>query len=135
MGKIYILYNPKANNGSGKDDAENLQVCYPDAVMIDMTHITRYPVFFEGLESDDEIIICGGDGTLNRFINDIQGIEIKNTLYYFACGTGNDFARDLGHSSYDDPRYPINRYLTELPSVTIDGNTTLFLNNVGFGID
>ena len=96
MRDIYILYNPNANNGRGKEDAEVLQVCYPDAVMIDMTHITRYPVFFEGLEKDDAVIICGGDGTLNRFVNDTNGIEIRNELYYFACGTGNDFARDLG---------------------------------------
>lgn len=135
MKETYILYNPYAGNGEGKHDAESLQLLYPGAVIIDMTRITRYPVFFSGMEPDDEIIICGGDGTLNRFVNDIKGIEIKNKLYYFACGTGNDFARDLGHSSYDDPKYPVNRYLTELPSVIVNGKKTLFLNNVGFGID
>ena len=135
MADTYILYNPHAAYGECKNDAEALQVLYPDAVMIDMTRITRYPVFFEGLEVDDEIILCGGDGTLNRFVNDTKNIEIKNKLCYFACGTGNDFTRDIGHSSYDDPKFPINRYLANLPSVTINGKSTLFLNNVGFGID
>ena len=135
MRDVYILYNPNANNGRGKEDAEVLQVCYPDAVMIDMTRITRYPVFFEGMEEDDAVIICGGDGTLNRFVNDTNGIEIRNELYYFACGTGNDFARDLGHNSYDDPQFPINRYVINLPRVAVNGKSIMFLNNVGFGID
>ena len=135
MKKTYILYNPHSGNGSGKQDAETLQVLYPDAVLINMTQISLYSVFFDGLQPDDDIILCGGDGTLNRFVNDTQGIEIKNKICYFACGSGNDFARDLGYMAYDNPGHPVNRYLTELPSVTVNGKKTLFINNFGFGID
>ena len=135
MNDTYILYNPHSGNSSGKQDAETLGALYPVAVMINMTQISRYSVFFDGLSPDDEIILCGGDGTLNRFVNDTQGIDIKNKIFYFACGSGNDFARDLGQKAYENPAHPINRYLTELPSVTVNGKKTLFLNNVGFGID
>jgi len=126
MKKTYILYNPGSGNGSGKQDAETLQALYPDAVPVDMTQIPRYSVFFEGIQPEDEIILCGGDGTLNRFVNDTQGVEIKNKIHYFACGSGNDFARDLGHKAYDTPGYPVSRYLTELPCVTVNGKKRCF---------
>lgn len=135
MASKYIIYNPYADGGEGKKDAEALQITYENAVIINICRISNYKAFFKGMESDDEVILCGGDGTLSRFANAVKNIEIKCQLYYFPCGTGNDFARDLGYEKHADPVFPINQYLKELPSVTVNGNTRLFLNNVGFGID
>ena len=50
------------------------------------------------LAEDDEVILCGGDGTLNIFVNDIKDMDVKNTIYYYASGSGNDFAKDIGHN-------------------------------------
>jgi len=41
-------------------------------------------------------VIAGGDGTLNRFINDTAPLQIGCHIYYFATGSGNDFLAYLG---------------------------------------
>ena len=131
----YILYNSQAGEGTCESEARILEVIYDEVEFIDMKRISSYETFFRGLEDDAEIILCGGDGTLNRFVNETQNIEIHNNIYYFSTGTGNDFARDLGHEKGANPDYCINQYLRELPSVEVNGKKQLFLNNVGFGID
>lgn len=135
MKRQYILYNPKAGNGACKDEAEILEVLYNNTVYQDITKIESYADFFRALDETDEVIICGGDGTLNRFANDTKHLTINNPIYYFACGNGNDFIRDLGLDANADPTFKINDYLRCLPSVSVHGQKYLFLNNVGFGID
>jgi len=135
MGNTYVLYNPLSGNGRGEDDARMLEVILPEPVyFFDMTKITNYAVFLGGMEQDDTIIIAGGDGTLNRFANDTAEIDIQQEILYFPVGTGNDFARELGRSSYSDP-FPIAKYLKDLPTVSVKGKTYRFLNGVGFGVD
>lgn len=135
MSKKYILYNSLAANGGCSNDIEALKASYPDGIMTDMCGIEHYNDFFNSLESTDEVIICGGDGTLNHFVNDIKGIEITNPVYYYAVGSGNDFARDLGKKRADKPDYQINEYIKDLPTVYVNGMERLFLNGIGFGID
>lgn len=133
--KNYLLYNPLARNGKGKEDMDALMVAYENTVLMDITQITDYEEFFSKLEADDHIIICGGDGTLNRFANDTKNILIKNDIYFYSIGTGNDFARDLEKKSAEIPDYTVNEYINELPSVRINDEETLFINGVGYGID
>ena len=135
MSATYILFNPYAGNGKCQEGAHELQAQYEDSVLINMNRISNYSVFFDGLEEDDKIIICGGDGTLNRFVNETKDIDFKNNVYYYALGTGNDFAHDLGLNSKDTPDYCINKYIKNLPTVTINGQTHVFMNGVGYGID
>jgi len=133
--QTYILYNPFAGNGAGKQEAELLTVMYPDAKLYDMTEISAYSEFFEKIDPDNPVILCGGDGTLNRFINDTDCISIKNDLYFLSTGSGNDFVRDIGKEKGGSPTFRINRYLCNLPCVEINGKTTRFLNGIGYGID
>ena len=51
---------------------------------------------FYSISPESDIVLCGGDGTLNRFINDSDGYPYENPLYYYGTGSGNDFLRDLG---------------------------------------
>ncbi len=131
----YILYNPNASGGKCKKEIAKLHDIYSDAQFCDMTAIRTYKDFFFSLEKDDSVVICGGDGTLNRFVNDISDLDIKNDIYYYAVGSGNDFAHDLGKERAAEPNYRINDYLTDLPTVTIDEKTYRFINGVGYGID
>lgn len=135
MNKKYILYNSRAGNGECKKEAELLANTFDNAELIEVQGITSYRAFFAELDESDEVILCGGDGTLNRFVNDVQGFEIKNSIYYYAIGSGNDFARDIGKEKGSDPTYKINRYIMNLPTVTVNGESHLFLNGIGFGID
>lgn len=135
MEQTYILYNPYAGNGSGAQESELLTAIYPDAKMLNMAEIPDYTTFFNSIEPDDMVILCGGDGTLNRFINATEGLTIKNDLYFFSVGTGNDFIKDIGKSKGANPTFRINRYLCDLPVVEVGGKTYRFLNGIGYGID
>lgn len=135
MAIAYILYNPLSGNGKCLDDVKDLEVyIHDDVEFVDITRITNYSVFLRGMEKDDYLIIAGGDGTLSRFANDTDGIEIPQDILYFPTGTGNDFACDLGKQPYTTP-FLINQYITHLPTVEVKGKSYRFLNAVGFGID
>lgn len=130
----YILYNPLAGNGKGKSNAELLEVVIDDTVtLVDMTKITNYQAFLAD-KAEDQIIICGGDGTLNRFVNDTAALELEHEFFYFAGGSGNDFLRDLDITEQKEP-IRLNEYIEQLPVCEVNGKKFRFLNNVGFGID
>lgn len=131
----YVLYNRLSANCTGREKAEAVKQFYKDRELrfLDVTELD-YKDFFTSLEENDELVLCGGDGTLNRFINDTDGIVYRNDIYYFPTGSGNDFWTDLGKKPGDPPR-KINKYLVNLPTVTVNGKTSKFINGIGYGID
>ena len=131
----YVLFNPHAGNGIDLDKVNHLSELYNcDVVYKDITEISDYKSFLSGVCEDDIIILCGGDGTLNRFVNDTEGISIPCDLLYCALGTGNDFLRDIDKVADGTP-ISVKKYLTDLPMVEVKGKKYRFINNVGFGID
>ena len=133
MSKGYVIYNPLAGNGKAKEDAQLLQMLLDEELeYYDMTRITNYAAFISGMEKEDYLVIVGGDGTLNRFVNDTDGMEIAHEILYFPTGTGNDFAKDMGMG--ENP-HSITAYLKDLPTVEVNGKRYRFINGVGFGID
>lgn len=135
MKKKYVLYNPVAGNGKGKEGAEELKTRFDEQslVYVDVTTVNDYAEFFAGLSEEDEVIVCGGDGTLNRFVNQTAGVAINNKLYYYACGSGNDFLRDM--KDPNEKLVELNEFIENLPVANVNGKEYRFLNNVGFGID
>ncbi len=136
MSMVYILYNPNSGNKDGEQKAKTLREFYKDKEtdFINITEIDNYKTFCEGLDSSDEIVVCGGDGTLNRFVNEIYDEHLENNIYYYAMGNGNDFLRDLDKKEGSEP-FLVNEYIKELPVVTVNGRDYRFINAVGFGID
>lgn len=131
----HVLYNPMAGGGKCAEDAKLLQVIMDEELeYYDMTRITNYNALLSGLGQEDYIILVGGDGTLNRFINDTASLNIPQEVLYFPSGTGNDFAHEFGKSSLSNP-FSIKEYLQDLPSVEVKGKTYRFLNGIGFGVD
>ncbi|MBR1868057.1 MAG: diacylglycerol kinase family protein [Clostridia bacterium] len=135
MIKYKVLYNPAGNNGKGKENAENLKNIYSEDELefIDLTTV-NYSEFLASLDEEDSVVLCGGDGTLNRFINDVKDEEIKVPVFYYPCGSGNDFWKDVNDQNLSEP-LNINEYIHDLPETEIQGKKYKFLNNVGFGID
>ena len=43
----------------------------------------------------DVLLVCGGDGTLNYVVNDMQAMGIQKPVCYIPCGTTNDFGRSI----------------------------------------
>jgi diacylglycerol kinase family enzyme len=131
-----VLYNPLAGSHTAGAPADSrLPLKAEDsAVSYDITAVTDYKAFFASIDPSDTVVISGGDGTLNRFINDTEGLAIPNPLCYLSGGTGNDFLRDLNRRA-EDGILSLTPYLQDLPEVEINGRRYRFLNNVGFGID
>ena len=135
MATAYVLYNKKAGTEDSVESAKNLALVIEDEVkFIDVTEISNYTVFLAGLNEEDYIILAGGDGTLNCFANNVDGILFSQKVLYFPNGTGNDFAHDLGYSKECNP-IDVTDYIKNLPRVTVNGKTSRFINGVGYGID
>ena len=131
-----ILYNPKAGNGRGLNEARRLDSIWSGKSLdyIDVTTIADIRAYLDSLPAETTVVLAGGDGTLNHFINDMGGGAPARDIYYFAAGSGNDFLRDIGKEK-GEPPFRINEYIKDLPSVTVNGKETLFINAIGFGID
>ena len=122
-------------NGNNTEKVKSLSSLYTDEIIYqDITEIKSYADLFASLDHEDVIILCGGDGTLNRFANDTADMDIANDILYYAIGTGNDFLKDIGKES-DAAPFSVKEYLQNLPVVEVKGKRYHFLNNVGFGID
>ncbi|MBQ9162154.1 MAG: diacylglycerol kinase family protein [Clostridia bacterium] len=135
MKKAYIVYNPLAGNGKCEESVKKLAKMLTDeAVYWSITDGKTYTELRDTLDTEDYVILCGGDGTLNRFINDIGDVKIDNDILYYPGGSGNDFAHDIGITADDTP-VSIKKYLCDLPEVEVNGNTYKFINGVGYGID
>ena len=135
MSDVFVLYNPLAgrNKGSLEDKLRrHLPDC--DLFMRDMTAIGSYGEFFASVSPDAKVIVCGGDGTLNRFANGIDGVVVPCDILYYAAGSGNDFLKDLGKPA-DCAPFSIKEYLTDLPVITVNGESHRFINGVGLGLD
>ena len=135
MKKYHVLYNPLAGHGKERTGKDVLEVVYgvENLLYTDMTEIFDYENFFANIPLEDEVILCGGDGTLNHFINKTQAFCIKHKIFYLGCGSGNDFLRDV--EGTPDALVALNIYISNLPSVMVKGTEYKFLNGVGFGID
>ncbi|SFQ03548.1 Diacylglycerol kinase family enzyme [Lachnospiraceae bacterium XBB1006] len=132
---ITILYNPWANNGRGEKEAkEALMSVKGDKAFLSITHVRDYRDFFAKMQPEDQVILCGGDGTLQHFINDIPTGALKTQIYYYPVGSGNDFGNDIGFKKEQGPVL-LNPYMEHLPMVKFHGERRLFLNNFAMGID
>lgn len=132
--KYLVLYNPHSDNERGKTNAEKLSKirAFDELQYVDMTTIDDYKRLFDETPLETQVVICGGDGTLNRFVNDTNDVRIKHKLFYWRGGSGNDFARDIGDS---EDLIPLENYVKDLPVVCVNGKEYRFINGVGFGID
>ncbi len=133
--KYYVLFNPLAGNGTAEGGIDSLADKLGAPIeKCDITKIDSYADFFSAVGSDDSVILCGGDGTLNRFINATENVYIPCDIIYFAAGTGNDFLTDTGKSCEECP-FSIKEYIQNLPVTIVNGKSYRFINNVGYGID
>lgn len=134
--KYCVLYNPLAGNGRGEAQARVLEERLKDSTLrfVDITAVTDYDRLFASLGEQEALILCGGDGTINRFVNLTLGLELPKELYYYPCGTGNDFLRDTGMSEEGGP-FLLTPYLQHLPKIRVQGREEYFINGIGYGID
>ena len=132
----YILYNPLSGNKQGLEYSRLLLGNHvpTDAQMVDLSSIKSYADFWSTVDlENDTVILSGGDGTINRFVNENVGLTLPKNLFYFAAGSGNDFKKDVADD--DTALIPLHKYIKDLPTVTVNGKTSYFINGIGYGID
>lgn len=133
---IYVLYNPFANNKKGEIGARELEKQYQPGELefVDVTKLDSVRGFVSGLGAEDEVILAGGDGTINQFANELNSIEANCAIGFYPCGSGNDFVRDI-HDKLHKGIVDIKKYIQKLPVALVKGVEYHFLNNVAFGLD
>ena len=135
---IYVFLNRLSNNGKGGDAQPELEKIFEGQQLkfIDITSITNAADSCRVLNADDKIIIAGGDGTLSRFVNDIYDLHLNNEILFYTCGSGNDFLNDVRERcQIENNLIPLNDFIKSLPTVTVNGKTSRFINGIGYGID
>ena len=131
----HILFNPLSTHCFEIDAlVKRFREIDPDEDlrMIDVTTLNK-DEFIKTLRKEDDIIISGGDGTLNRLVNLFDFPSMTQKVFLHKAGNGNDFLRDV--NELKDDVIEITDLIKNLPTVTINGVTTKFLNGVGFGVD
>ena len=131
-----VLYNPLSSTGNGEAKARHLTDVLGSDARVEfrsLLEITDKRSFLESLPADTCPVITGGDGTLSRFVDDLGGNPTRD-IYYYPAGTGNDFLNDLNKTGDTEP-FLLNPYITDLPHIHFNGETHVFINGVGYGID
>ena len=98
--KTLLLVNPAAGGGRGEKIFNRvIKLLKAQDLKVDL-QLTQFPGHAGQLANDaanadyQQIIICGGDGTINEVANGLCGSRIN--LGIIPCGRGNDLARYLG---------------------------------------
>ncbi len=135
---IYVFWNKLANNGKAAEAKAELENVFSGEELnfIDVREIKNAADSCKELKAEDKIIISGGDGTLSRFVNDIYELHLNNEIFFYTCGTGNDFVNDVRDKcEIKNNLIPMNDFLKSLPVVTVNNEKHYFINGIGFGID
>lgn len=126
-----ILYNPLSKNSKSNIHTHKLVKAYKKkGIPFRIKSILKIDDIVSYLQSKDKIknvILLGGDGTINRFINEIAEYDIKQTIYLKSNGSGNDFLRSLKDND-TNPQ-------TIMKATFDNGDSTYFMNGIGMGID
>ena len=134
---VYVLYNSFAGLHYGKDRLESkMAELFPgeETFYAEVKAVENKQIFVDAITAEDTLMIVGGDGTLNHFVNEVEDREYPFPIYCYAAGTGNDFVNDVAGVKNDVP-VKINDYIRHLPIIEVNGETYKFINGIGYGID
>ena len=126
-----ILYNPLSKNSKSNVQTHKLVRYYKKnkipfrlKSILKIPDITKYLNNNKGIE---KVILLGGDGTINRFVNDTVAYDFTQDVILKPNGSGNDFMRSL------EEKDNLHQYVMEASYDT--GYKTHFINSIGMGVD
>lgn len=126
-----ILYNPLSKNSKSNVQTHKLVRQYKKNKtpfrLKSILKIADIKEYLDNKKEIDKVILLGGDGTVNRFINDTVDYTFTQDVYLKPNGSGNDYMRSLEKRD-KDPQYIME-------SVYDTGFKTRFINGTGMGVD
>lgn len=127
---IAIVCNGKSGKGKPLKLLPLLESYLAQQNIAFQSFITSIP---ESLSGFSDLVIMGGDGTINYTLNHIADITIP--IGIIRCGTGNDFTEMLFGKQTVHEQF--NTGLLGTPKAVDAGicNGKLFINGVGIGFD
>ena len=132
---LRILINRKAGKNNKKIDFNSIKKKFPKQYLnkkiYNVEDVNNYDHFFDSINFKDVIVLVGGDGTYNHFINGISKTP-NQKIFFMRSGTGNDFFRSI---SKRNKIILVNDYIKHLPKVNINGLDLKYLNGIGIGLD
>lgn len=156
--KYQFIINPAARSGKNlttwhtlQEELQKHSVNFEQYISKSSYEITKWLRRFlrDPNEVKTQIVVLGGDGTLNIVINSVLQYQpnIMRPIAYIPAGSGNDFAR--AHGIEIDPLASLRRILRQtqdpqqLPFQADIGvytdqrnsQTRYFVNNLGIGLD
>ena len=129
----YVIFNKLSNNKKGELTANALIEKIGESKKISALGL-NFTEFLSGLADSDKVYLVGGDGTLNYFINDVYGVDIKPSVYFCPAGSGNDFVNDV-KDDLNGGVIDLKKYIKDLPTVYVNGMEKKFINGIGYGLD
>lgn len=136
MSKYYIFYNPNSGNSNKKSVKEILDEVLKDNELIyaDITAVENMQETLKTLDPELNVVLTGGDGTLQHFINNIDCNGLERKVYYWGYGSGNDFLYDIGIKQQTE-LVELNKYIKNLPVVEFGSKICRFINSTAYGVD
>ncbi|MFB6467622.1 diacylglycerol/lipid kinase family protein [Cytobacillus sp. Hz8] len=150
MVRLDFIINPQAGNGKGQKvwqmvekELQAKNISYTAQLSQYRGHVKEIAAsLFKGRTETLNIVVIGGDGTLNEAINSISNEE-RVRLGFIPGGSGNDFSRGFGI-----PKNPLKALETIIDSLPAKGRQVdvgfivneneekiFFINNMGVGFD
>lgn len=132
---LYVLVNPLALGGKAEEKVDEAVKAF-SAAEYEKICLIDFDVkaFLSSVKAEDNVLILGGDGTLNRFANDTADMDYPCSVYLYKSGTGNDFMKDV-EDKVKNNIVKLNDYLKDLPTITVKGKSYRYINGIGYGID
>jgi YegS/Rv2252/BmrU family lipid kinase len=137
--EILIIVNPCS--GKGKVNKYIPEICdnlekqdYELEVIYTSDNNNGEEIIRDYIRYIDAVIVCGGDGTLNKVINGILKSHKKIDVTYIPFGTTNDFASTM---RIPKRKYSLSKKLSKYDAVDIDigsFNDKFFYYIAAFGI-
>ncbi len=125
-----ILHNPLSRNKKSKrvtkkvvDMFQAKGVPFRLKSLLKIKDIEQY---IKKTPKDIKILLLGGDGTINTFMNNTYNLAVKNEIYLKGNGSGNDFLRSLKKQTPETQKIMVMNY---------NDKKRYFMNGAGMGMD
>ena len=143
----YFIVNPKSRTGHGEKIWAEIQKKLQKEKIPYHSFSTEYAghaktiaeKITQNLTVPGNLVVLGGDGTLNEVLEGIKHLN-KVYLYYIPTGSGNDFARGMGIPyeplrAFDLLKANSRTVPIDLGILQTDGKSRRFAVSAGIGFD